>query len=178
MINEKMPQNLLIKMDNEYLEIVDPILKNREFLKRKLYHHHENRSVYGHSLLVSVRSYYLAKKFGLDYRAAAIGGLLHDFYYNDWQMNKQKTPLWCAHGFVHAKEAVENSKILFPDLMNKKIENIIKRHMFPLNFIPPFYLESWIICLVDKYCSFEIFKSPQHLYKYIGLRKKDSDSNE
>ena len=58
------------------------------------------------------------------------------------------------------------------DLMNKKVENGIKRHMFPLNFIPPLYLESWIICLVDKYCSFEVFKTPKNLYKYIGLRKK------
>lgn len=178
MITEKIPQKVLIGMDKEYIEIVNPILKNKEFLKRKLYHHHENRSVYGHSLLVSIRSYHLAKRLGLDYQAAAIGGLLHDFYYNDWQLNNKKTALWCAHGFIHAKEAVENSKILFPDLIDKKVENIIKRHMFPLNFIPPLYLESWIICLVDKYCSFEIFQNPKHLYKYIGLGKKDGDVNE
>ena len=34
------------------------------------------------------------------------------------------------------------------------------------------YLEGWIICLVDKYCSFEVFKTPKQLYKYVGIRKK------
>ena len=35
---------------DEYKEIVSEILNNEEFLKRKNYHHHENRSVYYHSL--------------------------------------------------------------------------------------------------------------------------------
>ena len=112
---------------------------------------------------------------GLDYKSAAIAGLLHDFYYKDWQKNIKKDPLYKAHGFSHSKEALENSKIHFPDLLNKKIENSIVRHMFPLNFIPPLYLESWIICLVDKYCSLEIFTTPKELYKYIGIKKKDGE---
>ena len=122
--------------------------------------------------MVSVKSYHLAKKLKLDYKAAAIGGLLHDFYYNDWQLNKSKMPLRKQHGFVHASEALENSRKLFPELIDKKVANIIKRHMFPLNFIPPFYYESWLICFVDKYCSLEVFKSPKEWYKYVGLRKK------
>lgn len=171
-MKEQLPSKILNKIDDEYLSIVMPIIKNDEFIRRKKFNHHENRSVYGHSLLVSVNSYYLAKKLGLDYRAAAIGGLLHDFYYKDWQLNKEKLPLLKAHGFIHASEALENSKKLFPNLIDKKVENIIKRHMFPLNFIPPFYYESWLICFVDKYCSLEVFKTPKEWYKYIGLRKK------
>lgn len=174
-MQENMPIKILNQLDDEYLNIVRPILENKEFLKRKIYHHHENRSVYGHSLLVSVRSYHLAKSLGLDYKTAAIAGLLHDFYYNDWQLSKIKNNIRNAHGFRHAKEALENSKIYFPKLLNKKIENAILRHMFPLNFVPPLYLESWIICIVDKYCSLEIFSKPKDLYKYIGLKKKDGD---
>ena len=30
-------------------------------------------------------------------------------------------------------------------------EDIIKRHMFPITLIPPKYLESWIVDLVDDY---------------------------
>lgn len=177
-MNEKMPKKILKKIDQEYMDIIKPIISNEVFLSRKLYNHHDNRSVYGHSLLVSINSYYFAKKVGLDYKAAAIGGLLHDFYYDDWQKSKKKYPLYKAHGFVHAKEALENSKKIFPELIDKKIENSIKRHMFPLTFIPPLYLESWIICFVDKMCSMEIFKEPKNLYKYVGIKKKRGEQNE
>lgn len=172
MINEKIPLKIIDNMEKEYKKIVKDILYNKEFKKRKEYNHHENRSVYYHSLMVSYRTYKISKKLKLDYKSAAIAGLLHDFYYEDWQLNRRKGNILEAHGFKHASEALENSKETFPNLMNKKIENGIKRHMFPLNFIPPLYLESWIICLVDKYCSFEVFKTPKNLYKYIGLRKK------
>ena len=172
MINDKIPKKILKKMDEEYVKIIDEIINHPEFIKRKNYHHHENRSVYNHCLIVSINSYYLAKKLRLDYKKAAIGGLLHDFYYKDWQLNKEKVPFFKMHGFVHAKEAVENSKLTFPNLVDKKVENIIKRHMFPLNIIPPLYLESWLICFVDKYCSLEIFKTPTKLTKYIGIRQK------
>ncbi|MEG2322412.1 MAG: phosphohydrolase [Bacilli bacterium] len=172
MPKEKMPISILNKMDDEYIKIVKEIITNPEFIKRRIYHHHENRSVYGHCLLVSIRAYYIARFFNLDYKSAAISGLLHDFYYNDWQLSQRKGPLFEAHGFTHAKQALENSKFFFPELMNKKVENAIKRHMFPLNIVPPLYLESWIICLVDKYCSFEIFKKPKNLYKYIGYKGK------
>lgn len=177
-MNEKMPKKILNMIDDEYVSIIEPIIKNKEFIKRKNYHHHENRSVYGHCLLVSIYSYHIAKKLRLDYKSSAIAGLLHDFYYKDWQKNRRKGPIYEAHGFTHSKEALENSKIHFNNLLNKKIENAIVRHMFPLNFIPPLYLESWIICLVDKYCSLEVFSEPKQLYKYIGLKKKDGELNE
>lgn len=171
-MNEKIPIKMINNMELEYKEIVKQILNSDEFQKRKNYHHHENRSVYYHSLMVSYKSYKLAKKLGLDYKSIAIAGLLHDFYYNDWQLNRRKGPILKSHGFVHASEALENSLKHFPNLMNKKIENGIKRHMFPLNFTPPLYLESWVICLVDKYCSLEVFKSPKEWYKYLGINKK------
>lgn len=76
------------------------------------------------------------------------------------------------HGFVHAGEALENSKIYFPSLVNKKVANIIKRHMFPLNIVPPRYTESWIVTMVDKYISLEVFKEPKKLLMYIGIKKK------
>lgn len=171
-MEEKFSKKILDELNDDYLSIVYPILFNEEFKKRKNYQHHENRSVYGHSLLVSIKSYKIAKYLGLNYKNAAIAGLLHDFYYKDWQLNKEKKSFFKLHGFVHAKEALENSKKTFPLLLNKQIENGIKRHMFPLNLIPPLYLESWLICFVDKMCSLEIFKTPSQLYKYIGIRKK------
>lgn len=177
MKGELFPVKIFNLIDDEYLKIVKPILTNTEFLRRLSFHHHEFRSVYGHSLMVSIRSYYIAKILGLDYRAIAIAGLLHDFYTNDWQLPHPPRPLWQAHGFVHANEASINAKIFFPNLINKKIENSIKRHMFPLNIIPPRYIEGWIICVMDKMCSIHDLKMSKSLLKYIGIRRK-GDINE
>lgn len=156
----------------EYYNIVFDIIKNDEFQKRKLYKHHGDISVYDHSLAVSKLAYIMAKKMNADYKSAAIGGLLHDFYYKPWQNNKKKVSLFKKHGFVHAKEARDNSYIFFPELMNDKIDNIILRHMFPLNKIPPKYLEGWIVTMADKYVSLEVFKDIRKLPMLIGIRKE------
>lgn len=155
---------------NEFYEIVSDILNSKEFNKRKNYKHHGEQSVYDHSLKISIISYKIAKTMGLDYKSAAIGGLLHDFYDKPWQENKEKTKFFKQHGFVHARQALENSKKYFPQYINKKTKNIILRHMFPLNIVPPLYLESWIITIVDKYVSMEIFNEPSKLLMYAGIK--------
>lgn len=167
--------NIINSSNEEYLNIVKEILDNAEFQKRKDYKHHEKRSVYAHSLMVSFKAYTVAKKIKIDYRAVAIGGLLHDFYYEDWQKNNHKKKFFKKHGFVHAKEALDNSKKIFPLLMNKKIENIILRHMFPLNIIPPKYKEAWLVSIIDKKVSMEIFKTPRQFKKYLGLGRNKNE---
>ncbi len=156
----------------EYYKIVHDILKSEEFQKRKKYKHHGDITVYEHSLKVSKIAYLLARKFNKDYKSAAIGGLLHDFYSKPWQEETEKKPFFKKHGFVHAREAMENANKYFPELMNKKIDNIILRHMFPLNKIPPRYIESWFVTLADKYVSMEVFLQPTKLPMLIGIHKK------
>lgn len=168
MNEEKKLAKIYDKLDDEYLDIVNEILSNDEFKKRLEYHHHEKRSVYTHSLIVSFYSYKVAKVLKLDYESAAIGGLLHDFYYNDWQKNITKG-FKNMHGFTHAYQALENSRKIFPEYMTDKVSDIIIKHMFPLNIRPPKYAESWVITCVDKAISFEIFATPKELYKYVGL---------
>lgn len=158
--------------DLEFLSYVKEILESDEFQKRKQYHHHHNLSVYDHSLDVSYKAYNIAKKRKLDTKSTAIGALLHDFYYEDWQLSKTKKPFFKKHGFVHAKEACENAKKTFPNLINKKIENIILRHMFPLNIHPPKYKEAWIVTYVDKISSLNVLKHPSDYLMYIGIRKR------
>ena len=172
MNEEKILEKLYSKLDKEYLEITFFILEHPEFKRRLEYNHHENRSVYVHSLMVSYNSYKVSKFLHLDYKKAAIGGLLHDFYYNDWQTApKRKKKISELHGISHPKEALENSKKTFPKVIDKKISDIISHHMFPLTIIPPLYFESWIVTCVDKYVSLEIFKKPTQLLKYVGIRK-------
>ena len=156
----------------EYYKIVKEILEHPEFIKRKNFKHHSNISVYDHCLAVSKLSYKIARRMKLDYKSAAIGGLLHDFYTKPWQENKEKSKFLEQHGFTHAKDALMNAHKYFPNLMNEKIDDIILRHMFPLNKIPPKYKEGWIVTTVDKYISLEVFKNPKFLPKLIGLGKK------
>ena len=42
-----------MEYDKEFLEIIKPIIDNKEFIKRKKFHHHENESVYDHSMAVA-----------------------------------------------------------------------------------------------------------------------------
>lgn len=149
---------------DDYYNIVGKILKNKEFEKRKKYRHHGDISVYEHSLSVSILSYNIAKKVNILFGKiifneydVAISGLLHDFYYKPYTEPHEKKKFFEQHGFVHAREAMENSKKYFPQYMNKRVENSILRHMFPLNIIPPRYIEGWLITIVDKYVSCEVF---------------------
>lgn len=162
--------------DKEYYNIIKDIVNHEEFLKRKDFLHHENESVYEHSLKVSYVAYKIAKLLGVDKEKAAIGGLLHDFYYEPWQDKLgKKSPFFKKHGFVHAKEALENSCKYFNKYMDKKTKNIILRHMFPLNIIPPRYIEAWIVTMADKYVSMSVLKHPKAWPKYLGLKPKNNN---
>ena len=159
--------------NEEYINIVHDILNNGEFEKRKDYRHHGEKSVYDHSLEVSFLAYKISKKLKLDYESTAIGGLLHDFYSEDWHLTPTEKKILKKHGFVHAKEALNNSQKYFPNYMNKKTENIILRHMFPLNIVPPKYLESWIVSISDKIVSVELIKNKDILL-CLGLKKRSN----
>lgn len=161
-----------VKLENkEYYNIVKPILENEEFLKRKDFPHHYNESVCDHVLRVSYDCYKIGKKWGLDYKALAIAGLLHDFYEKPWQTDFEHKPLLQKHGFTHAENARVNALKYFPELMNPKIESMIKTHMFPLNKSVPKYRESWILTLVDKADSIDFLFHPLMLSKVV--RKKE-----
>ncbi len=153
-----------IDKNSNHYKIIKEIIESDEFQKRKEYRHHGEISVFEHSLSVSICSYNIACKINSIFRREivnkknmAIAGILHDFYYNDYTKVKEKKSLFKKHGFVHAREALENSKKFFPNYMNEHIENTILRHMFPLNITPPKYIEGWIIVFVDKIVSLEVF---------------------
>lgn len=165
-----------LKLENkEYYDIVKSILESDEFLKRKDFPHHYNESVYDHVLRVSYDCFKIGKKLKLDYKALAIAGLLHDFYETPWQSDFIKKPLFERHGFTHAENARKNALKHFPNLMNKKIESMIKTHMFPLNKKIPEYKESWILTIVDKADSIDFLFHPLMLTKVVRkheLKKK------
>lgn len=166
-----------MKYDEEFLSYVKEILDSEEFQKRKNYEHHENESVYEHSLDVAYNSYLFAKKHNLNKKDISIGALLHDFYYKPWKTNTEKRPFFKKHGFVHAAEARDNAYKHFPNLMNNRVENIILRHMFPLNIKPPKYKEAWVVTMMDKKCSLKVLAHPSALPQYLGLKLRKKEKN-
>lgn len=157
----------------KYNNIVQEILENEEFKLRKNYKHHGKITVYQHCKKVSLLAYKIAYYIPtVNEKNAAIAGLLHDFYYNPWMENKNKKSFFKKHGFVHAKEARDNAYKVFPNLMNKRIENSILRHMFPLNIVPPRYMESWIVTISDKIISMETIFDKETIPRSLGLKRK------
>lgn len=135
-----------IKNNKEYSSIVKHILDNQAFSQTEDIKHHDSNRLH-HSLKVSYYSYLVAKKLRLDYHEVARGGLLHDFYLErtvDYKELKDKVKLYTCK---HPGDAIENSKLYFD--LSEKEEDMIRTHMFPLDYHVPKYAESWVVNLVD-----------------------------
>ena len=133
---------------NEFEKIVTDLLENDIVLSMQQFTQHSNVSCFEHSLYVSYRSYTICRHLGFDYRSAARGGMLHDFFLYDWHTTKLATGM---HGFSHPAEALKNANANFE--LNMIEKDIILKHMFPLTLRIPRYKESIIVSMVDKYCS-------------------------
>lgn len=110
--------------------------------------HHVNVTRLEHCLFVAYVAFTICSILGWNARAAARGGLLHDLFFYEWSP-KCKKHRW--HFFTHAGIALDNAQQHF-DLTQVE-RNIILRHMWPLNPIPPRYKESMVVCLADKFCA-------------------------
>ena len=89
------------------------------------------------------------------------GALLHDYFLYDWH---EKNAGHRFHGFIHAGRALQNAKNDFE--LTRREENIISRHMFPLNIVPPMCKEAWLVCLADKICA-----SKETIVRRIHIRR-------
>ena len=111
---------------------------------------------------MSYYSYKIAKSLGLDFKDVARGGLLHDFYTDEiCECRKIKDKI-LLFSIKHPNDAALNACDCF-DLSDKEV-NIIKSHMFPVDYKIPKYAESWIVSLVDKFLSIGEF-SKKFSYK-------------
>ena len=130
---------------------LEELCKQSRLLESHRYMQHGDTSVFRHSVSVAYFSYYLALKMNapVDIHSLVRGALLHDYFLYDWH-EKDASHKW--HGFHHAKKACENAARDIPDL-NEIEKDMIKCHMFPLNIVPPKYMEGWILCCADKICS-------------------------
>jgi uncharacterized membrane protein len=141
--------------ESEFQAATMDIVEHEEFLKLKNYHHH-NSSIYEHVQRVSYLSYRIAKFLKADYRSAARGGLLHDFFLYDWRNHDAPDlPSNEFHGLEHPRIALANSQKYFS--LNEIEKDIILKHMWPLTLVPPKYKESFIVSFADKYLSSKEF---------------------
>ena len=141
-----------MKTEREKLDTMLYFLESKGRLKKeKEYMQHGSTSVYEHSVKVAYISLCLAKWLHLKVDPVSLmrGALLHDYFLYDWHEKDRSHRL---HGFRHASTALRNAEGDFQ--LNEVEKNIIARHMFPLNPIPPKYKEAWVVCLADKYCAF------------------------
>ena len=127
--------------------------------------HHPGASCYEHSVFVAYVSFRLARRWGLDVRSAARGGLLHDLYLYDCRDRTAHPGNQCMD---HPEFALRNARALCGRL-NAKEENIIISHMWPLARRMPRYREALVVNLADKLCATaEVVR----LYHYLRNRER------
>ena len=100
---------MLIAFFEDYLDCVSDLISHEMIWSMDKLQHHAGVSCLDHSFNVSYLSYVICKKFNLDYRSAARGGLLHDFFLYDWHDSKKGA----MHGIKHPKIALENANKFF-----------------------------------------------------------------
>ena len=134
----------------EFRRILTEVSRHSRFLESSRYIQHGSTSVFRHSVAVAYTSFYLARRLRVkvDEHTLVRGALLHDYFLYDWH-EKDDSHKW--HGFIHAEKALENAMQDFD--LNEVEQDMIHRHMFPLNLKPPKYREAWILCMADKICS-------------------------
>jgi len=145
---------------NEFYSLVDEYINHPKVLEMKEYTHHGIRR-YDHCFRVAYHTYKITKFFNLNYQSATKAAMLHDFFTDELENEKSKIKRYR----VHPKIAAENAKKYFE--LTDMEEDIIIRHMFPITFTPPRYLESWIVDLVDDVTS---------VYERCSSAKKDAHS--
>lgn len=151
-IKEKFNLKVSSDLRNEYSHCIGDLLENKMIYTLENFVHHLNYSRLEHCLHVSYLSYLVCKKRGFNYRAAARGGLLHDFYFYDSHHNKPERGIHCL---CHPAIALENAEKHFQ--LNEVEKDIIAKHMWPVTIKPPKYQESFIVTFIDKYCATKEF---------------------
>lgn len=138
-------------LDNEeYLSCVEELLEHPLVQSMKKFCQHGSTTTLTHCIHVSYLSYQICRKLGLDYRAAARAGLLHDFFLYDWHTHCKETKER-LHGFYHPRRALNNAQREFE--LTEKEKDIILKHMWPLTVIPPRSWEGMTVMYADKVCT-------------------------
>lgn len=131
-----------------FFEQVKDIINSSEVQRLDKCSHHYRSTRLQHCINVAYCSFLICHELGWDFSSAARGGLLHDLFYYEC---KNVHPGIIRHAILHPKIALRRAERLCK--LNPIERDIILRHMFLPSLIPPKYKESFIVCMVDKYCA-------------------------
>ena len=138
-------------------EICESIIKSKKYQSLDLDYHH-GLTRYKHIMHVAKGTYYISKILRLDYISATRGALLHDYFNEEEYLDKKGLEMPRIHPFLALNNSMKEHKL------NMKEKNIIISHMYPIGFIKPECLESWVVTIVDKGVA---------TYEYINYKFKD-----
>ena len=111
---------------------------------------HKNCNCLEHSIAVAYFSLLIVNRFKIKCSRSRLlrGALLHDYHLSSRRGDDGSS---FKHGFAHAKVALANANAEFAlDLIE---QDTILHHMFPMNPIPPKYVEGVVVCIIDKMCA-------------------------
>ncbi len=134
---------------SSFLLCIGDLLRSEEVQSMRSIRHHPGTSCYEHSVFVAYLAFRLARRWGLDYHAAARAGLLHDLYLYNPRDRDAYEGLQC---FAHPKAALKNADALVGGLTEREKNSIIS-HMWPLARYMPRYREAYVVNLADKFCA-------------------------
>ena len=136
--------------NKDFFDCVGDLLYTPEVQSLKQYPQHDKMDRLQHITSVAYMSYRISRRLRLDYIRAARAATLHDLFYYDWHESDWSHRF---HGFRHPKFAAVNAKTLCGDELDKRMEKMILRHMWPLTPLPPSSLEGFVLTMSDKYCA-------------------------
>lgn len=135
--------------NQEFFDCIKDLVVHPKVQEMKLYPHHCKASCFQHCMNVAYYNFQICRFFGLNARAAARAGMIHDLFLYDWHTHAKETGNF-FHGVTHPKAALKNAMKYFD--LSPVEKDIILSHMFPVTPIPPKTKEGWVITLTDKYC--------------------------
>lgn len=154
------------KESDEFYDIIKNLIENPVVIQMKNFKHHYNTNCYDHCVEVAYWCYIYCKKHNLDYISITRAALLHDLFLYDWRKSHKDLNGW--HAFKHPEIALKNALKICN--LNKKEQDIILKHMWPVTFFQfPKYKESFIITVADKISA---LKSCYEYYNSYLLQKK------
>lgn len=155
-----------MKITNEFENIIHELITNDTVLKMKDFTQHLGTTRFDHCYSVAYYCYLICKKLHLDYISATRAGMLHDLFLYDW---RKKISYFRYHAFHHSQIACKNATKLFD--LNKKEQDMIIRHMWPVTIAFPTSIEGFILTFVDKFCAsiefWQAFKALTYSKKYF-----------